>query len=88
MVIGMKIGYGVTGISRNMLGLTCSLFLDGPKKSNNFLNLFKISRTIHLSFPAVFIWTRPAIFFLLIQRFFKYSNNSILQNKKPVFIEL
>jgi hypothetical protein len=83
-VIGTKMGYGVVGIGRNTVGLSYHPFLDWPGKSGNFLDLFRISRTVHLGFPALFIWAGSAIFFLLIQRFFKYSNDSNLQNKKPV----
>jgi hypothetical protein len=50
--------------------------------------ILRISRTVHLSFPTLFIWAGPAIFFLLIQRVFKYSNDSNLQNKKPVLTKL
>jgi hypothetical protein len=77
-VIGTKTGYGVVRIGRNTVGLPYRLFLDWAGKSGNFPDLSRISRTVHLSFPALFIWAGPAIFFLLIQRFFKYSNNSNL----------
>jgi hypothetical protein len=50
--------------------------------------IFRISHTVHLGFSALFIWAGPAIFFLLIQRVFKYSNDSNLQNKKLVLTEL
>jgi hypothetical protein len=35
--------------------------------------IFRISRTVHLGFPALFIWVGHAIFFLLIQRTLKIS---------------
>jgi hypothetical protein len=66
----MKIGYGVIGISRNMVGLIYRLFFDWTEKSNNFLNflhcLSRLSRTAHLGWVAIFF---------LIQRVFKYSND-------------
>jgi hypothetical protein len=84
-IIGTKIGYGVTGIGRNTVRLPYHPFLDWTRKSGNFLDFphcsFGFSRTVHLG--------RAAIFFLLIQRVFKYSNDSIykirnwyLQNSK------
>jgi hypothetical protein len=63
-------------------------FSDWQGKSGNFLDLSRISHTVHLGFPALFIWAGTAIFFLLIQRFFEYSNGSKLQNKKPLLTEL
>jgi nitrate reductase gamma subunit len=54
--------------------------LDWPRKFGNFQDLFRIS--------VLFIWAWPAIFFLLIQRFFKYSSDLNLQNKKPVLTKL
>jgi hypothetical protein len=88
MVIGMKTGYGVAGIGRNTIKLSYRLFLDWTGKSGNFLDLSQISCTVHLVFHALFIWAGAAIFFLLIQRFPKYSNDSNLQNKKIILTEL
>jgi hypothetical protein len=62
-VIGTKMGYGVTGIGWNTVGLSYRPFFDWPGKSANFSDLFRISRTVHLSFLALFIWAVPAIFF-------------------------
>jgi hypothetical protein len=84
----MKMGYDVVGIGRNTVGLSYRPFSDWPEKSGNFPDLFRIPHTVHLGFPALFIWAEPAIFFLLIQRFFKYSNDLNLQNKKPVLTKL
>jgi hypothetical protein len=39
-VIDTKIRYGVTGIGRNMVGLSYRLFFDWPRKSDIFLDLF------------------------------------------------
>jgi hypothetical protein len=76
-------GYDVTGIDRNTVRLPYRLFLDWPRKFGNFLNFShcssRLSRTVHLGWAS--------IFFLLIQRVFKYSNDSNLQNKKLVFKE-
>jgi hypothetical protein len=40
MVIGTKMRYGVTGIGRNMVVLPYCPFLNWPKKSDNFSDLF------------------------------------------------
>jgi hypothetical protein len=93
MIIDMKTGYGIAGIGRNTVRLSYRPFSDWPEKSGNFLDLFRIFHTVHLGFhvlfiPSVFIWLGLLSFFLLIQRFFKYSNNLNLQNKKSVLIEL
>jgi hypothetical protein len=87
-VISMKMGYGVIGIGRNMVVFPYHTFSDWPGKSGNFLNLFWISCTVHLVFPTLFIWDGSAIFFILIQRFFNYSNDLNLQNKKHILKEL
>jgi hypothetical protein len=83
-VIGMKMEYGVAGNGRNTVGLPYRLFLDWVGKFGNFSD----SHTVHLGFLALFIWVGSAIFFLLIQRVFKYLNDSNLQNKKLVLTEL
>jgi hypothetical protein len=88
MIIDMKTGYGIAGIGRNTVRLSYRPFSDWPEKSDNFLDLFRIFHTVHLGFPVLFIWLGLLSFFLLIQRFFKYSNNLNLQNKKSVLIEL
>jgi hypothetical protein len=62
-VIGTKIGYGVAGIGRNTVGFSYRPFSDWAEKSDNFLNLFRIFRTVHLGLPALFVWAGPAIFF-------------------------
>jgi hypothetical protein len=84
MVIGTKTGYGVAGIDRNTVGILYRQFFNWAGKFCNFSD----SRTVHLGFPALFIWAGSPIFFLLIQSVFKYSNDSNLQNKKPVLTEL
>jgi hypothetical protein len=71
-VIGTKTGHSVAGIGRNTVQLSYRPFLDCAGKSGNFLDLSRISHTAHLGSPALFIWAGPAIFFLLIQRFYKY----------------
>jgi hypothetical protein len=86
-VISTKMIYGVTGIDRNTVGLPYRLFSNWTGKSSNFPDLFWIFRTVHLGFPALFICGGSAIFFLLIKRFFKYSNDPNLQNKKLVLTE-
>jgi hypothetical protein len=77
-------GYGAVGIGPNTVGLPYRSFLDWVGKSSNFSDFMHCSSrffcTVHLA--------GPAIFFLLIQRVFKYSNDSNLQNKKPVLTEL
>jgi hypothetical protein len=67
-------GYGVAGNGWNMVGLSYRPFSDWAGKSGNFLDF----RTVHLGFPSLFIWAGSAIFFLLIQIVFKYSNDSNL----------
>jgi hypothetical protein len=76
--------YVVTGNGWNMVELSYRPFFSWPEKSGNFLD----SHTVHPGFPALFIWAGSPIFFLLIQSVFKYSNDSNLQNKKPVLTEL
>jgi hypothetical protein len=67
-------GYGVAGIGRDTVGLSYCPFLDWMGKFSNFSDFphcsSGLSRTIHLGWAAVF--------FLLIQTVFKYSNNSNL----------
>jgi hypothetical protein len=79
-VIGMKMGYDVTGIGQNTIDLPYRSFSDWPKKSGNFSDFphcsSGLSRTVHMGWAS--------IFFLLIPRVFKYLNDSNLQNKKPV----
>jgi hypothetical protein len=70
----------VVRIDQNTIGLSYRPFLDWVKKSSNFSDFC----TVHLNFFALFIWAGSAIFFLLIQRVFKYLNNLNLQNKKSV----
>jgi hypothetical protein len=77
MIIGTKTGYGVMRIDRNTVGLSYRPFSDWVGKSGNFLDFLHCSSRLG-----------PAIFFLLIQRVFKYLNDSNLQNKKLVLIEL
>jgi hypothetical protein len=52
MVINMKIGYGVTGIDRNMIGFSYRLFLDWTEKFDNLSDLLYylsgLSRTVYL----------------------------------------
>jgi hypothetical protein len=64
--------YDVAGIGRNTVGLPYRLFSDWPRKSDSFLNFphcsSRLSRTVHLGFPTLFIWAGPLSFFLLIQR--------------------
>jgi hypothetical protein len=59
MVIGTKTGYDVVGIGRNTVGLAYHSFLIDRKNPV----IFRISRTIHLGFPALFIWAGPLSFF-------------------------
>jgi hypothetical protein len=70
-LIGTKTEYDVAGISRNTVVLPYRSFSDWLKKSNNFLDFLHcssgLSCTVHLD--------RATIFFLLIQRVFKYSND-------------
>jgi hypothetical protein len=73
-VIGTKTEYDVAEIGRNTVGLPYRPFSDWTGKFGNFLDFphcsSGLSRTVHLGWAA--------IFFLLIQRVFKYSNDSNL----------
>jgi hypothetical protein len=76
----MKTGYDVAGIGRNTVGLPYRSFSDWPGKFGNFLHCsFGFYHTVHLGWVS--------IFFLLVQRVLKYSNDLNLQNKKSVLIE-
>jgi hypothetical protein len=58
-IIGTKTGYGGAGIGRNTVGLVYRSFLDWAGKSDNFSDLSRISHTVYLGFPALFIWDFP-----------------------------
>jgi hypothetical protein len=73
MVIGMKTGYGIAGNDRNTVGLSYRPFLNWAGKSSNFPDLLYCSSGLYRS--VYLIWAGAAIFFLLIQRVFKYLND-------------
>jgi hypothetical protein len=56
---------------RIQLGFHTVRFQIGQKN----LIIFWIFCTVHLGFLGLFIWAGSAIFFLLIQRVFKYLND-------------
>jgi hypothetical protein len=65
-VIGTKIWYGVTGISRNTVGLPYRPFLDWAEKSDNFLDFlhcsFELSHSIHLGWSCYLFPFNPKSF--------------------------
>jgi hypothetical protein len=70
-------------MSRESVGLPYHPFFDWSGKSGNFLDFLHcssvLSRTVYMGWAS--------IFFLLIQRVFKYLNDLNLQNNKSVLTE-